>query len=204
MRTDALEAVLRGRQPGVLGSEDMVRAAVAVPLIEQEGQPQLLFEVRSRRLRRQPGEICFPGGRVEPGEDPARAAVRETGEELGVSTDRLHVLGPLDVLVNPWRTVVYPYVCRIDPGPIHPNADEVETVFCAPLEYFRHHPPDVHHVRLDVHPEENFPFDRIPGGRKYPWSQARAPEYFYSYEGRVIWGLTARILKHFLDLLAAG
>ncbi|MCL6575207.1 CoA pyrophosphatase [Kyrpidia sp.] len=204
METDALENFLKERKPRILGSEGMVQAAVALPLLEGDGGWQLVFEVRSHRLRRQPGEICFPGGQVEPGEDPAMTAIREMGEELGLPENRIKVLGPLDILVNPWRTIVYPYVCRIDPEPLRPNPDEVEEVFCVPVDYFLRHPPEVHHVHLDVHPEETFPFHRIPGGRNYPWTRGQTPEYFYEYKGKVIWGLTARILKHFLDLTTTG
>jgi 8-oxo-dGTP pyrophosphatase MutT (NUDIX family) len=179
----------------------MVRAAVAVPLVEKDGDLHLLFEVRSRHLKRQPGEICFPGGRLEPDDrDPSAAAVRETCEELGLPPERVRVLGALDILVNPWRSIIYPFVCHIASGPIRINEEEVEEVFVVPLEYLRNHPPKIHHVHLDVRPEETFPFHLIPGGRQYRWSRGRAPEYFYTYEGYVIWGLTARILKHFLDL----
>ena len=48
---------------------------------------------------------------------------------------------------------------------------------------------------------EDFPFDRIRGGRDYPWRKARRAIYFYSYEGREIWGMTARIMKAFVRIL---
>ncbi|MDI3328669.1 MAG: CoA pyrophosphatase [Alicyclobacillaceae bacterium] len=196
-----IEHVLRFRQPGVLGRENMVQAAVAVPLAECDGKLHVLFEVRAKHLHRQPGEICFPGGRLEPGDrHPADAAVRETCEELGLSPGDVQLLGPLDVLVNPWRTVIYPFVCQVDPSRIRINPEEVDEVFYVPLDDLWNSRPEVYHVHLRVEPEESFPFERIPGGRGYRWSRGTAPEYFFTHKGYVIWGLTGRILKHFLDL----
>ena len=58
--------------------------SVLVPLVEREGGLSLLYEVRAGSLRRQPGEVCFPGGRLEGAESPEECALRETWEELGI------------------------------------------------------------------------------------------------------------------------
>ena len=58
--------------------------AVLVPLVERPEGLCLLYEVRADTLGRQPGEVCFPGGRLEPGEDAVSCALRETWEELGI------------------------------------------------------------------------------------------------------------------------
>ena len=60
------------------------RYAVLIPWVKKEDGDALLLEVRSEKVK-QPGEVCFPGGRVEPGETTAEAAVRETCEELGLT-----------------------------------------------------------------------------------------------------------------------
>ena len=57
---------LAGRQPEILGHEQLLKYAVLLPLIEVHNETHILFEVRSMSLRRQPGEICFPGGKVDP------------------------------------------------------------------------------------------------------------------------------------------
>ena len=68
-----------------IGSERLQRnAAILLPLVTVDGRDALLFEVRSKRLEMQPGEICFPGGRIESGETPERAALRELWEELRI------------------------------------------------------------------------------------------------------------------------
>ena len=67
--------------------------AVLVPLVEWQGEPYLLLEVRSETLNRQPGEVCFPGGGVEPGETPEEAALRELKEETGAVPDTFLPMG---------------------------------------------------------------------------------------------------------------
>ena len=62
--------------------------AVLVPLVERAGEACLIFEVRAETLGRQPGEVCFPGGHMEPEEEPAGCALRETEEELGIPAER--------------------------------------------------------------------------------------------------------------------
>ena len=54
---------------------------------------------------------------------------------------------------------------------------------------------------MEVKPDPDFPYELIPGGRDYPWRTRKFPEHFYRYQDRVIWGLTASVLAHFIDLL---
>ena len=76
--------------------------AVLVPIIYKDGQEQVVFEVRSSKLGWQPGDVCFPGGRIDDGDDSAlAAALRETNEELGVDPSHIHVWGPLDYMESP-------------------------------------------------------------------------------------------------------
>jgi len=82
MDLERLEQFLRTRKPGLMDASG--RYAVLVPLVEREGKLRLLYEVRAQGMKRQPGEVCFPGGRMEPGEDPIACALRETQEELGI------------------------------------------------------------------------------------------------------------------------
>ena len=75
--------------------------AVLVPLVERPEGLCLLYEVRADTLGRQPGEVCFPGGRLEPGEDAVSCALRETWEELGIPRPAVEVVAELD-----WITAV--------------------------------------------------------------------------------------------------
>lgn len=187
----------------ILGHEELKTFAVLLPLWEKKGKTHVLFEVRSRSLKHKPGEICFPGGRVEPGDtDEKRTAIRETCEELAVREDDVSVLAALDYWVGPFQSVIYPFVGRIDDqAELHPNPGEVAEIFTVPLEFFQTTEPQCHKVMLRAEPEEGFPLHLIPGGKQYSWRKVNIPQYFYCYDGRVIWGLTARIMKHFIDTL---
>ena len=72
--------------------------AVMAPLVRVGGETHLLFEVRALHMRRQPGEVCFPGGRIEPGEEPVECAVRETTEELGIGRERIRIVGSIGLI----------------------------------------------------------------------------------------------------------
>lgn len=193
---------LSSHTPAILGETERFRSAVLLPLTMHQGKLQVLFEKRALHLRRQPGEICFPGGRRDEADDTAlETAVRETCEELGLNQGSLKVLGALDRVVNPFQTVDA-YVGWIeDSRLIRPSADEVDRVFYVEFEELVRTEPSVHYVEIQVVPEDDFPYDKIPGGRAYPWRMQRIAEYFYEFDGHVIWGLTARILHHFVEVV---
>jgi peroxisomal coenzyme A diphosphatase NUDT7 len=194
---------LRSHAPAILGSERFSKFAVMLPLIEKEDGIHVLFEVRSKELRRQPGEICFPGGRIdEDDKDEKSAAIRETVEELGMKEENITEIFPLDFMISPFGMIIYPYVGLINhPEKIHPNPKEVGEVFTVPLNFFLENEPKVYHIHFKVEPEENFPFDLIVGGENYKWQSRGLDEYFYIYDENVIWGLTAKILAHFIDII---
>ena len=96
-----LSNFLEKREHTVLTDIDVITAAVAVPLLEIDGEDHVVFTVRSNKLRRQPGEISFPGGHCEPNDkSSAHAAMRECSEELGINLDQIELLGNLDCFVS--------------------------------------------------------------------------------------------------------
>lgn len=200
---DSLRHSLAHRRPGLMGQEFYTRAAILLPLVRVEGRWHVLFEVRSLRLRHQPGDVCFPGGHVEPADEgPEAAAVRETCEELNLQPRQVQVLGPLDILVTPWGMILHPYVGVLqDVEDIRPAEGEIDRVFTVPLQEIREAHPARHWVEIRVIPGEDFPYDKIPGGRHYPWRHLKRPELFFEFGGQVVWGLTARVLDHFRRLV---
>ena len=64
--------------------------------------------------------------------------------------------------------------------------------------------PLVHEIRLKPIPDEDFPYHLIPNGVNYPWREGRVQQIFYEWDGKVIWGLMARILAHFLEIIRKG
>lgn len=194
---------LNTHNPSVLGSDRLSKYAVMLPLIQKDNGIHVLFEVRSLKLRRQPGEICFPGGKIDTQDkDEKSAAVRETCEELGIKNEDILEVFPLDFMISPFGMMVFPFVGYINsPEKILPNLSEVGEIFTVPLAHFLQIPPDIYHINFKVEPEENFPFDLIAGGENYNWRTRSNDEYFYIYEEKVIWGLTAKILFHFIEVI---
>ncbi|WP_018924115.1 NUDIX hydrolase [Salsuginibacillus kocurii] len=203
-KSDSIQTIknqLYEREAGILGENTFVHSAIVLPLIEKEGEVHLLFEVRAKHLSSQPGEICFPGGKVDVTDASTEAAaVRECVEETGIQANEIDIIAPLDKLITPFRAIVYPYVATIDPeSQFSPNRAEVEELFTVPLSFFRSTQPLYHEVHLRVEPEAQFPYHLIPGGENYPWRRSIVPEYFFQYGPYIIWGMTARILIHFMQ-----
>lgn len=199
---DILEK-LQKREPTILDYEKFKKSAILIPLLEKENELHLLFEVRSFKMRTQPGDICFPGGRVEQQDkSPLHTAIRETTEELGIDEKGIKNVIPLDYLVSDMGRVIYPFIGKLtNPEEIIPHEAEVEEVFTVPLYYFLETKPERHTVNVHIQPDESFPFELIVGGENYNWQIRQFEELFYQYDGKAIWGLTAKILTHFVDLI---
>lgn len=203
MDPKSLVARVKDRVPEVMGNNEFAKFAILLPLIERDGEIHILFEVRSHQLRNQPGDICFPGGRIDKGDHSEEtAAVRETTEELGIAEHQISDIFPLDYIVSPFGMIVYSFAGIIDPDvEFQPNPPEVDSLFTVPLSFFLENDPKVYRINFDIQPEESFPYDLIAGGENYNWRTRQVDELFYMYEGKVIWGLTAKILTHFLEII---
>ncbi|WP_163528830.1 NUDIX hydrolase [Halobacillus ihumii] len=189
--------------PAILGSRNFTKFSILLPLIQKDNETHVLFEVRSRQLRRQPGDICFPGGKIDRQDTSEEAAaLRETREELGIEEVDISDIFPLDYMVSPFGMIVYPYAGCIDNlESIKLNLAEVEDYFTVPLSFFMENEPQIHKVDFEAKPGEDFPFDLIVGGEDYDWRTRQIDEYFYLYEDKVIWGLTGKILAHFVEMV---
>ncbi|MBC7951146.1 MAG: CoA pyrophosphatase [Rhodospirillaceae bacterium] len=160
-------------------------AAVLVPLVERPQGMTVLLTQRTDHLAHHPGQISFPGGRLEDsdGGDFVVAALRETQEEIGLLPERVTVLGRLDEYITGTGFMVIPVVGIITP-PFEVTADpfEVAEVFEVPLAFV-----------LD--PENHKLNRRVVEGRHRPF-------WALTYEERVIWGATAGILVNLSDVLS--
>lgn len=177
-------------------------AAVLVPLIAHDGELAILFERRSTQLSWQPGEICFPGGRIEKeDESPLTAAVRETQEELSLAGEEIKVLGALDEIISPIGVKLHPYVGYLSPlQSIVPSQDEVAEVFTIPLHFLLTHVPIVAHMEMGTRPLADFPFSLVAGYSE-KWKARKTYQVaFYKYKEHVVWGLTAQVLQNFLEV----
>lgn len=174
--------------------------AVLVPLVERPDGWHLLYEVRAAALHHQPGEVCFPGGKMEPGETPVDCAVRETREELGVTPEQIEVLGRLDFVLR-GQSIVYPVLAHLrvdEPSALPIGPDEVAEVFTVPLQWLREHPPQVYRRTLPIHPAD-FPYDAVGVSPNYPWAPLALEVPIYHGLPHPLWGLTARITAHLAE-----
>lgn len=196
--------------PGINGKEDYFNSAVLVLLLLVNEEYHFVFEKRASDIR-QPGEICFPGGKFDPALDASfrDTAIRETVEELGVVSEKLRIMGNLDTVVATMGATVDAFLAILDLDNLEDlqiNLQEVERVFTIPVSYFEEHEPEAYKVKLTVHPsyvnqegEEvtSFPAKELGLPERYtkPWGNVVSNVFVYRVAGVVIWGLTARLIR---------
>lgn len=174
------------------------KSAVFIPLIEKDGKDYIIFEKRAQNIP-QPGEVSFPGGGVEEGESFKDAAERELKEELCLGDGDFELEGFSSSILMSNRRLVGAFYGRIykDEGEIEYN-EEVEEIFSLPLDYFIKNPPTCYKNPLKMDFAQDFPFEKIPGGKAYPFKLGSHDVYFYETEP-VIRGITAKLLKDFIE-----
>ncbi|MGN0701923.1 MAG: NUDIX hydrolase [Lentihominibacter sp.] len=188
------------------GENGFKHFAVLLPLCERSGKIELLYEVRAAGLDRQPGEICFPGGLIEKGETPLECALRETEEEIGVRSDSIRIISGLDSVFSAGGSQIHCYLGVLNFEEVKISKDEVDEVFTVPVEEMIKAEPEIYESIMRQEPDPEFPYDRVTGGKMYPWRDGKAPVPVYDIEDsggarRIIWGLTGRMTKQFLEVL---
>ncbi len=182
-----------------------VSFAVLVPLIEIDGELNLIYEVRSNSIT-QPGEISFPGGRIEEGESPEEAAIRETSEELLLNKRNIEIIAELNYASSKSGSFVFTFlglIKDIDAYEIEYCIDEVSEVFFVPLSFFLENQPERYYMNYYPKADKDFPYHMVNNGEDYNWGSIRYPVYFYKYYNYIIWGLTAKITYSFINELKA-
>jgi 8-oxo-dGTP pyrophosphatase MutT (NUDIX family) len=158
-------------------------AAVLVPLVERAGEFSVLLTTRTAAMKRHPGQIAFPGGRMEPHDDsPAACALREAQEETGLDPSRVEILGYLDRYLTITGYEVTPVVGVVTPPlDLSPDPTEVADIFETPLSFL-----------LD--PANHRRVERFYKG-------ARRAYYAMPYGERYIWGATAGMLLNLYEVI---
>ena len=191
---------VKNNKPYINGWERMRRAAIIIPLVEVNNEVCILFEVRAKKLNSQPGDICFPGGKIDGNELPKEAALREMFEELGM--ENIDIINELDIVVRYDGIIIHPYLGIIkDINEISINESEVDHVFYVSLNYLLSHEPLEVNSKLKFERPEEFPYDLIVNKENYKFREANHRSLFYKYENYNIWGITAEMLKNFLEKL---
>lgn len=174
-----------GLLPGDLieGHDDEPRQAAVLVAITDRPEPGLILTVRHDDLRTHAGQVAFPGGRIDEGEDAPAAALREAMEELALNPALVRLLGTAD----PYRTVtgygVTPVIGVIPPDlELDPNPAEVADWFEAPLDFV-----------LDPANQRRMTADYQGRTRHY---------YRIDWQGRHIWGATAAMLVNLTKRIA--
>ena len=89
MKINDIKEKLNSKESYINGWERMKRASIIIPLIDINEEVHILFQVRAKKLKSQPGDVCFPGGKIDKFETPKEAALREIDEELGLPAREL-------------------------------------------------------------------------------------------------------------------
>lgn len=176
-----LRAALEVPASGEILSGDLLEAppgktpAAVLVAVTDRPRPGVILTVRREHLRTHAGQVAFPGGRIDEGEDAIAAALREAQEELALDPGEVDVVG----LADPYSTVtnyrVTPVIGIIPPGlRLQPNAHEVADWFEAPLDFI---------------------LDPANQQRRSALFQGASRHYYeIEWEGRRIWGATAAMI----------
>ena len=164
--------------------EDLIPAAVLFSIVLRDHEPSVLLTQRNPDLKDHPGQISFPGGRVEPQDvSPAATALREAEEEVGLDPARVEVVGYLPVYRTVTGFCVTPVVAIVKPPvDLRPDPGEVADVFEVPLSFLL---DSANHQRCTMQFE----------GRQRDF-------YAVPYGDRYIWGATAGIILGLARLLS--
>ncbi len=180
-----VKQLLSQRQKQRIVSTSRVSAAVLLPVYCKQGKYYLLLTKRTHKVREHKGQISFPGGAYQEGDETlVNTALRECAEEIGLMPEEVEVLGELDDTISLTSNyIISPFVAFI-PWPYHFKVDtsEVAELIEVPISVLQN--KDGWHQKTEI-------------------IEGRAiTTYSYHYQGKVIWGATARILSQFLDIFA--
>jgi 8-oxo-dGTP pyrophosphatase MutT (NUDIX family) len=155
-------------------------AAVLVPVVDHP-EPTVLLTQRAQHLPNHPGQISFPGGKIEKSDaDPLAAALRETEEEIGLDRAHAEPLGYLDLYMTTLGYRIVPLIARVKPGfTLALNTSEVDNAFEVPLAFL------MDQTNLKRHSRD--------------WQGMTRHYYAFTFGERYIWGVTAGILRNLYD-----
>lgn len=190
VNADALERLLAGRSRHTLAIPDFRSAAVLVA-VTTGPQPALILTQRGATLPTHQGQIAFPGGKLEPGEDAVQAALREAFEEVNLEPSAVRVLGLMHDVWTPQGFQVTPVLAVIAPeASLEPQLGEVAALLRVPIADLRRITPR-RELRLEP-----------PQGGRWPVGVEKPRQLLhYDWQGVDIWGMTAFVIEELLTIV---
>jgi 8-oxo-dGTP pyrophosphatase MutT (NUDIX family) len=152
-----------------VGDEELIPASVLFPIVLRENGASVLLTQRTDHLRDHPGQVSFPGGRVEPDDSsPAHTALREAQEEIGLAAEHVEILGYLPEYRTGTGFRVTPVVALVRPPfELTPDKHEVADIFEVPLAFLMD--PSNHQQRLIHNRGKLRPYFAMPYGDYFIW-----------------------------------
>src|SRR5699024_4060573 len=127
--------------------------------------------------------------------------IRETEEEIGIHKNQINHIISLDYIVSETR-IIHPFAGELNSlDDVDITQSEVSEVCTVPLHFYLDNTQPQHKMYIIVEPQQHFPFDLIQNGKAYDWKSREMNELFYEYDNRVIWGLSARVMYHFIQII---
>lgn len=164
-----------------------IQSAVCVAIAEQNSELYVIFTRRSESLLHHPGQVSFPGGRVDVGDsDAIAAALRETHEEVGIAPQYIEPLAEQPIFLTNTQFAMRPVISLLHPGyQLRPNPGEVAEIFTVPLSEL------MNPRRHQIHRIKN--------------RSLKEGVYFsIHWQGRNIWGATAAVVRNLYHYLSAA
>lgn len=162
-----------------------IKAAVLIPLFLLNGSWEVLFTRRSQSVQDHKGQVSFPGGAFEwLDKDLEATALRETKEEIGISPEKIKILGRMNPFPSISNYLITPVVGLLEyPFLIKISVEEVDKVFSIPLEWLA----DKNNYKEQDYQRSNGSIEKVL--------------FYKEYTGELVWGITARILTRLLSVL---
>ncbi len=178
-----LQKILKKRNRRVLSTQGLTPSAVLVPIYYKNGAFSVILTRRSMNVQYHKGEVAFPGGSIEPSDKgPEDAALREAWEEIGLRPESVYVLGKLDDHITLLGFHIVPIVGFIPETCEFRINSEADSLFYVPLE--------------------TIVTDNVWQAEEYKAEKSKIMIYYLKVNNEIVWGATARILKHLTEIIA--
>ena len=178
-----ISSLLSSHTPRRLNPENKGRAAVLIPIFQDDRDLYFLLTLRTDKVETHKNQISFPGGVRDPEDgELVQTALRESWEEVGLAAGKVTILGEFDEYYSVTDLIVTPYVGWLESlSDLTPNPDEVQEILQVPWTIFR-----------------NDNLLRIEMRKRF---EREMKIYFYRFGEQEVWGLTAQIIRDFLQLI---